>query len=51
MKIMRDALPNIIMSLLTMCCPITAATVATATKYSAASGGKCNESKNIAQSH
>lgn len=32
MKMMSDALPNIMINLLTMCCPIKAANVATATK-------------------
>lgn len=34
-KMIMDALPSITMILLTTCCPITAATVATATKYAA----------------
>lgn len=36
MKMMRDALPSIMINFLTTCCPIKAATVATATKYRAA---------------
>lgn len=36
MKMISDALPSIIIILLTTCCPIKAATVATATKYRAA---------------
>lgn len=36
MKMISDALPRIIIILLTTCCPMKAATVATATKYRAA---------------
>lgn len=36
MKMIRDALPNMLISLLTTCCPIKAAIVATKTKYTAA---------------
>lgn len=36
MKMIRDALPNMLISLLTACCPTKAATVATETKYTAA---------------
>lgn len=36
MKMISDALPSIIIILLTTCCPTKAATVATATKYIAA---------------
>jgi len=35
MKIIRDALPIMVISLLTTCCPTNAATVATAAKYRA----------------
>jgi hypothetical protein len=36
MKMIIDALPNKAISFLTKCCPTSAATVATVTKYSAA---------------
>lgn len=36
MKMIKDALPNIVISFLTACCPVNAAKVATATKYTAA---------------
>lgn len=41
MKMINDALPNKMISLLTMCWPMKAATVATATKYAAAKASSC----------
>lgn len=41
MKMISDALPNNIISLLTICCPTKAAIVATATKYRAVERLEC----------